>query len=162
MNFILHALVLMFSFFFLMGTKNCSSRCFLLDTQTDLRILLPTSWLCNENHNQNYYGTLQKFLLASYVLDYRYYEIPPIFPCVMAVISDLTVVLIFLKLFIEFLFANLAEFLILYYFYCFFVRGNISFFSQLIISVACSFRFAQNFFIVSLPLQKSCFFVVIK
>ena len=77
----------------------------------------------------------------------------------MAVIPDLTVIFIFIQIF----FAYVTEFLFLSWFWSLFFRDSISFFSQLIISVACSFRFAQNFFIeFLLPLKSSLFLLLSK
>ena len=57
------------------------------------------------------------------------------FPCIMTIIPDLTVVLIFNKLFMKLLFAYVTKCLFFVWFFLCFARGNISYLSKLIISV---------------------------
>lgn len=118
--------------------------CFLLRTQTGLQNLPTIPWLWNGSNNYNNYETPQGFLLPSYILDYRLYGQSSILPCVIAMILDFTVVLIFVKLFNQFLFAYLSELLFLVWFLLFLLRSSITFFSKLIISVVCLFKFSQN------------------
>ena len=85
------------------------------------------------------------------ILDYSYYgQLTNISLCI-GNIPDPIIIFILIKHVIEFLFAYVAEFAFFYDFSSFFARVRISFLSPLIISVVCSFRFAQNYFIESLP-----------
>ena len=73
------------------------------------------------------------------------------FPCTMTMTLDSTTIIIFIGHVIKFLFVYVTDFLFfLYFLSCFFVKGNISFFSKFIISVAC-FRKYSKISVCELP-----------
>ena len=83
-----------------------------------------------------------------------------IFPCIMAMISNITIFFIFQISIFKF-------FLQIYQIFAFpcdfchsFVNNFIFFFLKIIIFSVCSFKNGQNFFIQSLPLYTSCLFFI--
>ena len=102
----------------------CTSVCFILYIQIDFQILL----LVLEYKVVDLKSF--KFLLVSYILDYRcYVQLLPLhlFPCVMTVMLDLTIDLIFIKFFIKFFFTR-GKVFALCVFVFFFWRYSIPFF----------------------------------
>ena len=136
-----------FVFFFDWYPKGCVPFCCTFPgTQIVLQIPWPTLWLWNGSHNQKtIMEHQQEFLLVFFILDSETICSTTIFSCVKAVITNFTIAFIIIKFF----FANLAEILLLAWFFLFLCQRQRFPFSLLIISVACSFRFAQNFFIES-------------
>lgn len=123
LDFVCHFLVA-FIFSFDWYRIICTALYFLRSTQTAIETLLSPLWLWSGNHNYSHYETPQEFILAFCISDYKYYVQSPDISLVMAMTSNLTIVLIFIKLFIKFLFPHVAKFV----FVCLFVRGSISFF----------------------------------
>ena len=75
-----------------------------------------------------------------------------IFPCIMTMISNFTIFLIFQTSIFKF-FLQISNDSC-----CCFVNNFIFFFLKLIIFIACSFKDSQHFFIQLLPLYASCLF----
>ena len=80
-----------------------------------------------------------------------------IFPCIMTVISNFTIFLIFQIFIFKFFFINITDFCISYYSCCSFVN-NFFFFFKLVIFIVCCLKNAQNFIMQSLPQYTSCLF----
>ena len=78
-----------------------------------------------------------------------------IFPCIMTIISNFKYFLCFKY---KFFFTNFHIFTISYDSCCAFVNNFIFFFLKLIISIPCSLKDLQNFFMQYLPLYISCLF----
>ena len=80
-----------------------------------------------------------------------------IFPCIMTVISNFTIFLIFQIFIFKFFFINITDFCISYDSCCSFVN-NFIFFFKLVIFIVCCLKNAQNFIMQSLPQYTSCLF----
>ena len=76
----------------------------------------------------------------------------------MTMISNFTVFFIFKIFIFKFFFTNITDLCIFIWFLCSFVNNFIFFFLKLVIFIACSLKYSQNFFIQYLPLYTSCLF----
>ena len=80
------------------------------------------------------------------------------FPSIMAMVPSFKIFFIFSISIFKFFFINTTIFAFWHDFCCLFVDEFISFFKKIIISIMCSLKDSQNFFMQSLPLYKSCLF----
>lgn len=147
--------------FVLIPQRLCAFHCFPLITWIVLWTLLLVLWIWIGSHNLNHYGKQQKFLLVLYILDFRHYTQPPIFRCAMTVITNLKLIFILIMDVIESFFEYVTDFCFLCFFIFFSANDNIYFFSQLVIFIEWLLSSAQNFFVGSSPLQKSCLFLLL-
>ena len=81
--------------------------------------------------------------------------------CIMTMIPILTKFFIFSMFPFKYFITNITKFCIFYDFYCWFVNNLFFSFLKLIISIVCSLKDLQNFFIQSLSLYTSCLFCML-
>ena len=74
-----------------------------------------------------------------------------IFPCIMAMISNFTIFLMFHIFIFKFFFTNIADFTFFYCSWCYFINQIIFFILELIITIVCYVKDSQKFFMQSFP-----------
>ena len=84
-----------------------------------------------------------------------------VFPCIMAMISNFTIIFVFQISIFKFFFTNTTVLCIENDSCCSFVNNFIFFVLKLIIFIACSLKDSQYFFIQSLPLYTSCLYFML-